>query len=99
MSHANCVPLEKKSFSRSSKSRRVKDGARISTARSGAPLKKPGGRRLSSRRRSLRTNETSGARQFRLAIQKPVLESRTRSEERRVGKECRSRASREHQKK
>ena len=64
MIHAICVPLAKKSFSRSSISRRVLVGASISTARSGAPRKKCRIRRVNAPSRALATKGMSGAQQF-----------------------------------
>src|SRR5258708_6140298 len=79
MTHASCVPLAKKSLSRSLISVRLLFGERISTARSGAPGKNRFSFGLKPRAasRDLGTKETSGARQLRFNIQKPVLESST----------------------
>src|SRR6266576_1771549 len=79
MIQASRVPLAKKSLRRSSISARVLPGERISTAKSGAPGKNrfSFGLKPSAVNRLLGTKETSGARQLRLNIQKPVLESKT----------------------
>src|SRR5258707_9298020 len=77
MIQASLVPLAKKSCNRSVISAGVLEGARISTAKSGAPGKNCFAERLNPFRRALEIKEISGARQLRLRIQKPVLESQT----------------------
>ena len=78
MIQAMRVLLSKKSLSGRSISLRVELSERTSTAKSGAPRKKPRveRRKPSALRGSRLTNEMSGARQLRFFIQKPVLESK-----------------------
>jgi hypothetical protein len=79
MTQASCVPLEKKSFSRSSISARVLDDEIISAARSGAPGRNFRVEGVNPRRcsRSFGMNEMSGARQLRFCIQQPRFDPST----------------------